>query len=305
MAGDYDKALYRLTNILSKLSNNERLNSKEFAKEFNVSERTIQKDIYQRLIDFPIQKDENGKFKFIGNYTLNKSLLDHKEIMLVSLAISQFEEITDLDKIKNSVFKKISSPGFFNPYYIKHEDLEDIKTDSSFINRIEDAIEYRNIINIKLEHKDLKIEPYKIANFDGLWYLFAKDLDDGKTKTFMLKNILKVKITDKKYKTSYESINKVLENVHSAWFDDGEAHTVVVKVKKEIAHYFKNKDYLQSQEIIKEEDDGSIEVSFEITHYEDIDNIIKSWIPHIEIISPIEYKENIKKELTKYVQNLS
>ena len=35
----------------------------------------------------------------------------------------------------------------------------------------------------------------------------------------------------------------------------------------------------------------------------DIDNLIKAWLPHIEIIDPIDYKEQITTELQNYLDN--
>ena len=58
MAKNYDPILQRLITIITKLSNNERYTTAEFAKEFNVSVKTIQNDIYKRLYNsFPITKD--------------------------------------------------------------------------------------------------------------------------------------------------------------------------------------------------------------------------------------------------------
>jgi len=45
---DYDKILTRLTIILSRLNDSEALSVTELAKEFNVSERTIQRDFNER-----------------------------------------------------------------------------------------------------------------------------------------------------------------------------------------------------------------------------------------------------------------
>ena len=70
MKKSYDKALKRLMSILSKLNNDERPNISELALEFGVSKRTIQYDIYDRLIDYPIVKDCNGRLRFGEGYTL-------------------------------------------------------------------------------------------------------------------------------------------------------------------------------------------------------------------------------------------
>ncbi len=305
MAKDYDKTLTRLIGILSKLSNDERYNTKEFAKEFNVGVRTIQKDINERLLSFPIVKDNDGRFIFIDGFTLNKSLLSSDEMMLVSLSLSQLEDVRDFDKITSTVFKKLLNPNMFNPYFIKQDDIEDIDIDSELIQTLEDAIKYQYHLQIDCPKGDIEVEPYKISNFDGIWYLFAKDETTQKIKTFMMSKIKKVKVLKNKHTKSQKDINHILEKIHSAWFEDGQSYDVKVKVYPNIAHYFKQKEYLQSQEIVEELDDGSIIVSFEVSHDEDIDNIIKSWLPDIEILEPKRYRDKIKKELTEYLKRIS
>jgi len=63
----------------------------------------------------------------------------------------------------------------------------------------------------------------------------------------------------------------------------------------EIVHYFKLKNFLSSQEILEEYDDGSIIVKFDVTSDEDVDNLIKSWLPHIEILEP----ERLRKKFNR------
>ena len=60
----YDKALFRLISILSMLSKDERPTVLSLAEEFNISKRTIQTDIYQRLCGWDITKDKFGRLVF-------------------------------------------------------------------------------------------------------------------------------------------------------------------------------------------------------------------------------------------------
>lgn len=53
----YDKKLFRLINILAKLYRQENPTTEELANEYNVSTRTIQRDINERLIHFPIYQE--------------------------------------------------------------------------------------------------------------------------------------------------------------------------------------------------------------------------------------------------------
>jgi len=56
---DYDKKLFRLINILAKLYRKEIFTNEDLAREYNVSTRTIQRDLNERLIYFPIYQENN------------------------------------------------------------------------------------------------------------------------------------------------------------------------------------------------------------------------------------------------------
>ncbi len=66
----YDKALFRLISILSMLTKDERPTIPALAEEFNVSQRTIQTDIYKRLSGFDITKDRIGRLVFRDGFDI-------------------------------------------------------------------------------------------------------------------------------------------------------------------------------------------------------------------------------------------
>lgn len=120
----------------------------------------------------------------------------------------------------------------------------------------------------------------------------------------MLSKIDRIAITERRYKISQKHIEKTLSHTHSAWFEDGEGYEVVIKVYPEIAHYFEHRSFLQSQVITDTFEDGSLLVSFEVTHDEDIDNIIKAWLPHLEVLRPERFRQKIIDELEGYLERL-
>lgn len=301
----YDSATFRHIKILTKIANNELPTSRELAEEFNVGVRTIQNDLNRLIVDYPIIKTTDHKYKFIDGFSLNKTSLNNDEMILLQLALSRFKDVEDFDMIQDTLFKKLLNNNFTNPYYIKQEDLEDIDINSSLVETLEDAIKYQNHVKIISTRGDIEVEPYKITAFDGIWYLFAKDEEDQKTKTFMLSRIKKVKLLQHKHQTSQVEIEKILDQTHSAWYDEGNTYKVIVKVYPQIAEFFIRREFLQSQIIEEKLEDGSLIVSFEITHDEDIDNMIKSWLPHIEVIKPTRFREKIKKELQEYLKRLN
>ena len=299
----YDKALTRLVKILTMLSLDERPTTLSLSKEFRVSKRTIQTDIYKRLLSFSIEKDSNGRFKFTDGFSLDRSTLNKSEMKLLSLVLTDFKDIEHSNKTSESILQKLLLPDFFNPYYIKKDELERLDINSSIVKELEYAIKSNTTIKILSNDTYTDVEAFKITAYDGFWYLFARDINDAKIKTFMLSNIKEVQLLNTTHKTDQSEIESILRKTQSPWFDDTNTYSVTIEVYKEISHYFLKRNFLQSQEIVEQKDDGSLIVRFEITHDEDLDNIIKSWLPHIKVIAPNRFKQKIKSELQEYLLN--
>lgn len=96
----------------------------------------------------------------------------------------------------------------------------------------------------------------------------------------------------------------MLDHTHTAWFEEGGDFEVVVEIDPSIAHLFELKKFLNSQEILEKRADGSLIVSFDVSSDEDVDNLIKSWLPHIKVLAPERFKERIKMELEAYLNTL-
>jgi len=301
---DYDKILTRLTVILSKLNDGEALSVKELAKEFNTSDRTIQRDFNERLVSFPIYQ-ENKKWKMQDGYKVEKTKSLEDEIVLDII-----EKITEgiggkfstkvqklLSKIKNEDF---------NPIYTKLN-IEDISDRFADIQILETAIKEKKEVKCSYDGErydvySTTIQPLKIVNFEGFWYLIA--LKNETLKKYYLKNISMPKITNETFETDNE-LNMLLENSISVWFQkDKEPYEVKLFADKGTAKFFKRRP-LPTQAIESLSSDGTMEFTVKITHEMEILPIIKYWIPHIYVIEPEWLKEIVQEDLNKYIEKMN
>jgi len=303
MAENHDIYFARLILMMERLISDKSVSVYKFTEMFNVDKRTVYRDI-KRLSFFPLEL-RKGIVYLEESYDLVRPDLSTKELLLTELALSAIHNIDEsTNKRVHSIRAKLTNPLYFNPYNIKPESFQEMSMDSDTVNKIEDAITKRNLSKVTSNEITSIVQPYKIVAFDGIWYLLAKDIADKKIKTYLVSHIQEFRASTKIFSTDYVDINAILENVHTAWFEDGNSFSVKVKIKKEIAHYFKLKSHLSSQEILKENSDGSIIVTFDVSSDEDVDNLIKSWLPHIEVISPTRFKKRLINELEEYLKVL-
>jgi predicted DNA-binding transcriptional regulator YafY len=300
---NYDTILTRLTVILSRLNDGEALSVTELAKEFNVSERTIQRDFNERLISFPIYQ-EKKKWKMQEGYRLEKSTSIEDAVVLdimqklIEGAGNQFSSRANklLSKIKNDRL---------NPIYAKL-DMEDIGDKLKEVQQLEGAISEKQVITCVYSFEDyskeLELKPLKIANYEGFWYLLALDARNDELKKYYLKNIKQINRLDTTF-TSTAKLDHILDNSISIWFDkDVEPYSVTLQVSNVVAKYFKRKPISNSQKIEALYEDGSMDISVEITNDMEIMPFVKYWMPHIQILKPKRINDLILSDLEQYIK---
>ncbi len=297
---DYDKILTRLTSILSKLNDGESLSVKELAIEFNTSDRTIQRDFNERLVSFPIFQ-ENKKWKMRDGFRVEKTKSLEDELVLDII-----EKITEsiggkfatksqrlLSKIKNQDY---------NPIYAKLN-IEDISDKFGEIQVIENSIKEKKEIECSYDNERNKIynttlQPLKIANYEGFWYLIA--LRKETLQKYYLKNISNVKATQTKFTTD-SKLDTALDNSLSIWFQkDVEPFEVKIYANSVATKYFQRRP-LPTQSVETLGQDGTMEFVVKVTHEMEILPLVKYWLPHMRVIEPQWIQDMIDEDLKGYL----
>ena len=300
----YAKTNERIATILSRLYAGETLSMEELANEFGKSLRTIQRDVNERLIGFPIKKKGD---RFSLNWIEQGEMaFSEEEVAVIELLeeMSKKQGIDFYHKAHN-LLKKIKTTTI-NPFYAKL-DMEDIGDKLFIATKIEKAIKQKQIVSCryKMDNNiyDTEIKPLKIANFEGFWYVIAIDNRDNIVKKYLLRNISNISIKDKIFEVSDELEEKV-KNAISVWFDtDKEPFEVRLFISNKVAKYFKVKPICKSQSIEGVDSDGSMEVVLKITHEMEIIPIVKYWLPHIRVLEPSWIDKMVKENIKGYLSN--
>ena len=293
------RVIQRLFEILGRLQTGELLSVKALAEEYEVSEKTIQRDFNEKLVNhFPIEQVQNRKWKIKKGYAIDinnsmedKLILNLLETMAINTGgvfASKAQKL--LSKIKNhhenTIFTKLN---------IEEIEVKDFNT----VMLLETSIKERNIIDfIYNEKHHIDVQALKIVNFEGFWYLIG--IEQEILKKYYFKNIRNVIVTTKQFDVDTE-ITELLENSISIWFQkDTDKIEVQLFADKLAAKYFKRRP-LPTQKIISEAN-NSLEFTINITHEMEIIPIIKYWMPHLHVITPHSIKETINSDIAKYTE---
>lgn len=284
----------RLGRIFEMISH-EPKSTKQIADALGLNVRTIQRDLNE-ILAF------NGAVKKGRLWSVDKSEFDPNDESQIVLSV--------LDKMAKNVgsqfyakahgLLKGMSEGLNHPIFVSlsAEKLE--KKDIELIENIESVIASRNEIELLYFSKTHRLSPIKIALFDGFWYLLA--MAGEKLKKFHLKSIKEIKILPSKFKID-ESLENRIKSANSAWFDPEKSFIVRLWIDKVVKKYFERKP-LPNQQIMCENEDGSIEIEVQVTHIMEIKPLVFYYLPHIKVIEPSSLADDILAEMERYIKEI-
>jgi predicted DNA-binding transcriptional regulator YafY len=296
-----DTGSIRIPRILVMLDNNEYPTLNQLAEEFNVSTRTVYRDI--KSIPLPISKNAQHQYYFENGFSLSSMSFSNLEQLLLFLSMDIMSEINPVFvKTSHALMSKLNMPGNKKPYEVKLDPYQEISFESNTFLLIENSINSKK--NLKFNYQNFRKEviPFKVMSLDEIWYLFAKDTVDHKFKTFFITDMMNI-ILSSHLSPVETHAEEFMEEIQSPYFEDHEKYEIIVKVLQPIAHYFLRKKHLLSQELISEDEYGDLLIKFNVTSDEEVDNLIKSWLPHVQIVSPKRLQDKLIKELSEYIDN--
>ncbi len=289
MSKSYDKLARRLAMILIKLNSGERFTATELAKEFNVSDKTIYRDMHERLLYLPIKK-EHGYYS-MESYALGKLGFDDiKNFAAISGVKSLFPSLSKdfIIDLLNTRLNKI--------YLVKEKGHEDLTKDFDTFECLSAAVATHNKVNFIYKDKKRTANPYKLVNTNGIWYLVADEA--GKLKHFSFSKIVDLKKLESTF-TPDKGLTEIIEKNELTWFSQVPIE-VILQIDISVASYFQRRMIFPNQQII-EQTDEHLTLSTKVAYDMEILGTVKYWLPHIKIISPVSLQRKLEEMLQGYL----
>ncbi len=287
---------------------------------FGKSDKTIRRDLDVIKEYFPDSfelirgaKGEKGCYKAITKDVFNNFMdKDTIALMVQTFNIAQRNNVLeglniseDDKRIINAKIKKSKECYAFitKPYETKKGDVKLLK-------ELERAIDWKRYTTITQREgdssKDYEVKPYKIVFMNENFYLACENLNEEYPfSIFRLTNIFKVKLHTKTFHINpdIESFIKNMQTPFPKYTPEFRKHLIEVRVEvpSDKARFFKAKKHLASQ---KEEEipDGTLILTFKVTQELEVEELIKKWIPHIKVVSPLSLKQKIEEDLKQYLK---
>ncbi len=299
-----EKRFSRLARILMTFQESDTVSTTLLSERLGMTPRTIQRDFRAlRQAGFPVKERKKGY------YTLDKDLVRNLEEYTdveLALIVALKELVSQLgspfEKAANDILGRIYDYSTCRPVFVKLDGS--VRLNSRLLDRIIKAIKAtRQVIFQYTVHSPYTVtaDPYRVAYFDGIWYLVASDLKDSKVKKYALDKIDDLRQLRTSFKRIPPDLDAILEKSMSIWFEGGQEMEVTVEVDADWAHYFQRRSIIPTQEVLDTRKDGSLVLRFVACSMEEVKVCLKPWIPHVRILEPGELRKEFLEEFKGWI----
>ena len=283
----------RLFKILYYVLEKGKVTANELAEKYEVSIRTIYRDIdVLSSAGIPIYatQGKGGGIEIADNFVLKKSFLSENEQEQILIALKGLEltnkeyenelltKLTALFKTKNTNWIEVD---FTNWQRSKSYDelFKDIK--SAIINK--NIVRFIYFSSNKKE-TSRKVKPIRLLFKGWAWYVYAFCLSRNDFRYFKLSRIKEFEILPNTFEDDFDSIVLKKEIEYE--------ETVFVKVKFDRKMAFRVYDEVSSA--IEEDEDGNLYATIELPNDYNLYNYIFSYGDAAEVLEPKEIRDKIK-----------
>lgn len=297
----------RLFEIVYILLNKKTITAKELSEHFEVSVRTIYRDVETLSIaGIPIytNKGKGGGISLIEDFILNKSVLSEKEqneilVSLQSISAMKFLDVEPVLKRLSTIFNKKST----NWIDIDFSQWGSNDCEKEKFNILKTAIISTKLVSFDYfssygEKTSRIVEPLKLVFKGQGWYLYGFCRLKGEFRIFKITRIREMNLLDETFVRDIpidicSEDNKSYEN---------KMVTLTLKIDKRMAYRIYDEF---EQENIKKNPDGSFTVTVTFPEDDWIYGYVMSYGEHAEVIGPKYIREIIKRKfqdgLRKYL----
>lgn len=288
----------RLFRIVYYLLQNGKATAPELAQKFEVSIRTIYRDIdaiSSAGIPIYATQGKGGGISILNDYTLDKSLFSEQEQEQMLTALQGM--IAATEKNSNELLTKLS--GLFqikstNWIEVDFSDWAHRTPQQDTFNIIKEAIFQKRIISFcyfsgKGNKEKRNVKPIRLVFKSKSWYLYSFCLLRNDYRFFKLTRIKELEMLSETFTQDFTP-TKIEKQIQVE-------NTVAVKLKFDRQAAFRVYDEFTDN--ITEDSQGNLYVQIDLPDNEVLYSYVMSFSDSVEIIEPQSIREQMKKRLEK------
>ena len=293
----------RLFEIIYILLQKQRVTARELAERFEVSTRTIYRDIDTiSFAGIPVytEKGKGGGISLLPDFVLNKSILSEREQdeilpALQGLSQIQVESADHLLRKLSTVFNKTAAKWLevdFTDWGFEREHLwKSIK--SAILERRIAEFDYHSTYSEKTRRR---VEPIQLWFKSKAWYLKAFDLEKMDMRTFKLTRIQDLTVTDELF-----SERDPVAVTQDRQLPGGHNPVITLRlcISNEMSYRVLDEFY---SDIDEQTEEGSYIISMRLPEDNWVYSTILSFGEYIEVLEPPHIRDLIREKARKIAE---
>lgn len=292
--------IHRLFDIVYLLIERKTITAKELAKRFEVSSRTVYRDIETLCtagIPIYTTRGRFGGISILDNFVLNKSTLTDKEQNQILIALQTMRaagnlEVDEIAKRLGSLFNK----GDFNWIEVDFSQWGSGEEQKKQFEILKNAIATHCVVSFCYysaagECSERKVEPFKLLFKEKAWYLHGFCLERNDWRTFKLCRITNMEATNEIF--SFERPMPKKDVVSCDNWNDEETK-IKLHFDKRLAYHVLDEFPVSS---VEQQPDGSLIVETCLPKNMWAYGYMMSFGDALEVLEPESVRQNLKELL--------
>lgn len=298
--------LERLISMIYMLLNNEVVSASALAEKYDVSQRTIYRDIDAICaagIPVVSYQGVNGGYGIIESYKMDKSLLGSYDVGSLISILHSMSTVFDDERAMETV-RKLQTIQKDNHPANMSMDIGSHRTYNESLRVLRTAIAARNVvqfeyINGKNERINRSIEPVSLHYQYDTWFLFGYCRTRNDYREFKLSRMGHLNVLPERYERSHDGRPQRLSFEKFRWDDHVD---VVLRFSRE--SLARALDFFHDAER-SFNPDGSLTIKLKLDNAVGakwLISVILSFGNEAEIVEPLELRMTLKEHLEKMLQ---
>ena len=287
--------LYALTLYLL---NHGKSSASQLAKHFEVSVRTIQRDIdalCQAGIPICAFTGTNGGYEILSDFKMNNQLTSEDEYAYIATAINGLKTVTN-NPVADDIYEKItaisgnSNTGMILDFSVLREG------DKKLLQMLQSAVKNKQVVkftytNNSGETREHCVEPIAVIYKWYAWYMLAYNPVKQDYRTYKLVRMENMCATEEKFSKEHMSAEEILNSCNNSY--QGKDISTRVRMQCHGNAIHRIKEYLNGQ-LIEKLQDGIAVMEIHIVENEQWwIGVVLSQGKDVEIIEPEHIRERI------------
>ncbi len=305
--------LERMLRIHEELRRNALTNCTKLAAIFEVSRKTITRDIafMRDRLNLPIEFDAQiNAYRYTQPVnafpTVNVTEGELMALLVARKALEQYRgtpfhrqlEIS-FEKLTGGLKDRISFSPADELQAVSFKNVGLGKADLTIFNALSGAVLRQHDVEFDYRKPGEKasarrrVQPYHLAHRENLWYLIAFDSERAALRTFALPRILNVAVLTTQFVRPPDfSPEKFFANSLGVLSGDRD-YRVVIRFNAAVADRVREREWHESQKL-RDLPDGGLELQLRLGALPEIERWVLTWGADAEVIAPAELREHLR-----------